>query len=511
MAKSTRFKSRRSAAQLYALAGVERVIRSTDPNGKSKYLREFARSFRSYESALDRGQWNAMVGSADVVLVGDYHALPASQASAAELLLELARSGNRPVVLGLETIISRDQPIVEQWWERQIDEAELRRKIRFDTEWGYGWDPFYSLLSAAREHAKAVYGLDCLPRQDLRRIAVRDLHAARKIGDIRRLHPDAVILILIGESHLAPSHLPRLLNQELGGDRILTVLQNIDPLYWQAVAEAQPVERVKVSDEVVCVFNSTPLDKYENYRLCLQRWSQDRSEQVDFTATIHNLIRSLAQFLKIARGRSRNPAGLAEVFPEVHSVRSPVHLRRLLPRVGMTEESIQDLLFNLQLRGCAYVPEGNAFLVRDLRLEFAAEEAARYLYHAHERSRSPSKRRPKPADWMKSRVLEHALGYLGSRALCPARTARLELPGRDLPEAREAGEPQPQEEDQLLGYSLGGRLFDEYLSGALKESDLRRLFLDRKDQSGIAHRIYLEIASHQDGRSERSRAASAGQ
>ena len=106
---------------------------------------------------------------------------------------------------------------------------------------------------------------------------------------------------------------------------------------------------------------------------------------------------------------------------------------------------------------------------------------------------------------------DHALGYLGSRALCPARTARLELPGRDLPEARESGEPQPQEEDQLLGYSLGGRLFDEYLSGALKESDLRRLFLDRKDQSGIAHRIYLEIASHQDGRSERSRAASAGQ
>jgi hypothetical protein len=113
---------------------------------------------------------------------------------------------------------------------------------------------------------------------------------------------------------------------------------------------------------------------------------------------------------------------------------------------------------------------------------------------------------------MKPRVLEHALGYLGSRALCPARAAWLELPAADPPEAasREAGEQQPQPEEQRLGYSLGGRLFDEYLSGSLKESDLRRLFLDGKDQSGIAQRIYLEILSHQDGLSDRGRAASAG-
>src|SRR5437588_8596025 len=101
-----------------------------------------------------------------------------------------------------------------------------------------------------------------MPREDLRKIGARDRHAAVKIAEIRQQHPNAVVLVLFGESHLAPGHLPRVLNEQLPGSKVLTVLQNVDALYWRAAGErADLVEAVRVNDGVLCVFNSTPLEK----------------------------------------------------------------------------------------------------------------------------------------------------------------------------------------------------------------------------------------------------------
>ena len=59
MAPISSLRLRRSEAQLHALAGVEREIRVNDPNGRRKYLRDFSRAFRSYESVIDHDQLNA--------------------------------------------------------------------------------------------------------------------------------------------------------------------------------------------------------------------------------------------------------------------------------------------------------------------------------------------------------------------------------------------------------------------------------------------------------------------
>ena len=52
---------------------------------------------------------------------------------------------------------------------------------------------------------------------------------------------------------------------------------------------------------MVCVFNSTPLEKYENYRLHLSRWGRNEDEGPDLAPTIYNLIDSLLRFLEINR------------------------------------------------------------------------------------------------------------------------------------------------------------------------------------------------------------------
>src|SRR5258708_38959727 len=103
MASTTNLRDRRSAGQLRALVGGEREIRGQDSHGRRKYLREFNQAFRNYNSVPDSQQIQNALQAADVVLIGDYQALPAAQRYAAKLLEQRAMAGDRPVQLGAET------------------------------------------------------------------------------------------------------------------------------------------------------------------------------------------------------------------------------------------------------------------------------------------------------------------------------------------------------------------------------------------------------------------------
>jgi len=519
MASASNLRFRRSAAQLHALAGVEREIRSQDSHSRRKYLREFNRSFRSYDSLLDSEQVQNALRSADVVLIGDYHALPNAQRQAALLLEQRSMIGDRPVVLGVETIFSRDQHILDEWWRREIEESELRQRIRFDLDWGYDWTPFHELLVAARDHAEALYGLDCMPRENLRRIGARDRHAAIKIAEIRERHPNAVIFVLFGESHLAPGHLPRALQKQIPNTKTLTVLQNIDALYWRAAGErADTVDSVRVKDDVLCVFNATPLEKYESYRLFLDQWSRCDGGP-DFAPTIYNLIDSLAGFLEINRYSPHNstqPKFLVDMLPEVYGSSSDEMLRRLLSRKGIGEAERESMLASVEDRGSAYLPQVNAFYVREFQMMHAAEDATRFLHQAcqglpHRLNGPPhdgdaeaetALARKTRIDAFYTRVVEHAAAYFGSRVLYPSRPA----PNSDnAPQVSRAALEKTAltavraEDDRFesfardWGYRIGSDIYDAYLAGKVLPSSLRRLFLAHLDEPGLARKVCAAV------------------
>ena len=533
MATTANLRSRRSAAQLHALAGVEREIRAQDSHNRRKYLREFNEAYLTYDSLLDASEVQNALRSADVVLVGDYHALPAAQRYAASLIEQRALSGDRKVVLGVETIFARDQHILEEWWRREIDESELRQRIRFDLDWGYDWTPFYELLATARDHSEAVYGLDCMPREDLRKIGARDRHAAAKIAEIRQRHPDAVIFVLFGESHLAPGHLPNALREQIPEAKILTVLQNIDALYWRAAGErADKVEAVRVNDEVLCVFNATPLEKYESYRLFLDQWSRC-DEGPDFAPTIYNLIDSLARFLEINRYSPHNgtqPKFLVDMLPEVYAGSSDAMLRRLLSRKGIGEQERESMLTSVEERGGAYLPQVNAFYLREFQMTHAAEDATRFLHQAcqglPQRLNGHSERgtvasedclERNQIDRFYARIIEHAVAYFGSRVLDPSRTVPGDssLPSRAACEkaAQAALRADPSKFEstaQDLGYRIGSQIYDAYLAGKVMPSGLRRLFLAHLSEPGMARKVCAAvIAKLRAVSNSKSRAANA--
>jgi len=508
MATSTTLGSRRNEAQLHALAGVEREVRAADPSGRRKYLRDFNQAYRAYDSIIDSQQLSSAVHVADLILIGDYHALPAAQRFAATLLEERAQPGDRPVVLGVETIFAHHQHVLDAWWRREIDAGELRERIRFDTDWGYEWTPFYELLVVAREHAEAIYGLDCVSREDLRKIGARDHHAVDKIAEIRQRHPQAVILVLFGESHFAPGHLPHLLKRRLPQERRLTVLQNVDALYWRATSERQErVEAVRVSDDVVCVFNSTPLEKYESYRLYLSRCLGDAGHP-DMVPTIYNLIDSLLCFLDINRYSSHNgtqPRFLVDLLPEVYSGSSDSRLQTLLQR-AVSEAERESMLQRVETRGSLYLPSINTMYIREFQMMYAAEETARFLHHACRglplRRNGRGSDESDPSDRFYVLTVENALAYLGARVLYPARPAirdedgcnySLKLCQKSLRDAQRSDRHHFEATAQNLGYALGSELYDAYLRGSVSRTVLRHLFLAHLEQPGSALQTCKEI------------------
>ncbi|HMB83706.1 MAG TPA: ChaN family lipoprotein [Terriglobales bacterium] len=457
MATTGILRSRRSAAQLHAIASVEREIRAIDPAAGRKYLRDFREAYRSYQKVLAPSDVRHEIVKAGIVLVGDYHALPNSQRYLASLLRD-PELHQRPIVLGVETIFSRDQHILDEWFRGEIDEAELRQRIRFELDWGYEWAPFYELLSAARDHGASIYGLDCVPREDLRKIGARDRHAAAKIAELRRRHSDALVVVLFGESHLAPQHLPALLQQRLPAEPMLTVLQNVDALYWRAAGEARDhVEAVEVRktvrENVLCVFNATPLEKYENYRLCLDRWGRSDNDHnaPDLGPTLYNLIDGMVRFLGINQYSSHNttqPKLLVDLMPEVYSRSSDALLRRLLSRKGFTAEHRRSLLRQVRERGSVYLTPINAVYVRQFRMTSSAEDATRFLHQAcrglpnlcngkalapHAAPQAAPVNKPLARDdAFYMAVFEHALAFFGSRILHPARPALRDTDLADL-------------------------------------------------------------------------------
>jgi hypothetical protein len=414
---------------MHALASVRREIGTRDPAARSTYLREFRQAFSKYQATLQPSELDHELASASVVLIGDYHALPASQRFAASLVESLSHEA--AIVLAAEAILSRDQQTLDFWWRRETGEEELRRQLRFDREWGYPWQPFYELLLTARDHAEGIYGLDCLPRHDLRRIRSRDRHAAAKVRQIREQHPQSKIIVLFGESHLAPQHLPQRIRQALPEEKVLTVLQNLDSIYWQA-AEAG-ASAVRVENAAVCVFNASPLEKYESYRICLERWNAEADEAPDFAPAVYNLIFSLARTLGFRLDSPRNgtqPKFLADSLPEVVS--------------GSAAASV------LNDRSCTYERQTNTLYIQEFKLADVATEAARFLYWACQGGREAT-----PV----AGAIPDTLARFGARLLCPEANF-----------------------DWAAG-NLGEELYAAYVQGRISKPTLRRLFLAHLDSA----------------------------
>jgi hypothetical protein len=446
---------RKSAAERRALLSVQRELRLIDSCSRTKYLKDFREAFRAYERLLLPAEVENFATSCDILLIGDYHALPSSQQFTSRLAIQLKQEGDRPVIVGLEPIFKRDQAILDDWQAGSIADSELRTRLRFDSQWGYAWEPFIQMLHMLRQSRIPMFGLDCYPRGDMRRIGTRDRHAAMMVAELEARYPDSQILVSFGESHLAPQHLPAAVKKRLPDMRVHTILQNLDELYWHAAGESlQPPEGVRISDDVICVFNTTPWEKYQCYRACVENWRSEGANKADYAPVFYDLIDALLEFLRIERYADVDefePRYFVDLYPEVYGAKSVGTVRRLLERKKLTPQQIRETLYNLIENGSFYVPERNVLLCFSLRLQSAAECAASFVHHACRRLNEAE------LPWEESeegreegfyrKVVEYGLVDFGSRVLCSVR------PLREEQELFGAYSAEREEVEEAMGFS----------------------------------------------------------
>jgi hypothetical protein len=186
----------------------------------------------------------------------------------------------------------------------------------------------------------------------------------------------------------------------------------------------------------------------------------------------------------------------------------------------------------------------NSIYVRDFQMPHVAEEAAQFLHQAcrgllHRSNGNHCA--PEPEHHFYTRVLEHALGYFGSRVLCPARPSvresdlyslysqsqeeieektiysyaeymhmidflvlhkdyesnsrRYLLPPALMQEGVGFTGEKFEYTTRRLGYMLGSELYDAYLAGRVSKRFLRSLFYRNLNHPGSAREAYFAVSS----------------
>ncbi|MFQ5766602.1 MAG: ChaN family lipoprotein [Acidobacteriota bacterium] len=405
-----------------------------DRHTRRKYIRDFLQEYRTYRELASYDDLVVQGFRSDIIYIGDYHALPECQAFCARFLSDMILRSSH-VVLALEMIFSRQQRVLDAWMEGELETSEFLHRIRYDEEWGYDWQGYQKILETARQSGIPVVGIDCEPRSGFRMIRRRDAHSAERIAEIFLRDPQAKVVVLIGESHLARRHLPlrvfRDLEKRQMESRTLTIVQNIDSMYWQRAAAGQDeVEVVRLESDRYCVFNASPITKYESYRRLIERWrAQPGDDEIDLTPTVHSMINTILTFLGLDRHRLviRDRQGrrfkLVDLLPEVYAREEEAFLRQMMERHGLDHARIQQVMAHLKRAGSSFVPRINAIFVGTFDLTHAGEEASHFISSALKGELYEGWEGDPLADHDRfySAVMEEAVGYFGSKLIDPAR------------------------------------------------------------------------------------------
>jgi Haem-binding uptake, Tiki superfamily, ChaN len=539
------------AFQKESVARIRQEIGGVDRNSRRRYIREFHDEFATYEAV---SSWDDLVVAcfkADIVYIGDYHALPSAQAFAVRLLDEVAERSRR-LFLGLEMIYGRHQPQLDRFLRETMSEAEFLKAVRYDLDWGYSWQSFRGFFDAARRHRLPAFGIDCGPRTGFRHIRRRDTYAASRLADLLESLPDSRAVVVIGESHLARNHLPMKVTERLKRrgleKRSLIVLQNLEQVYWSVTADGhRDVDVVRLASDAFCQFNASPIAKYEAYRRTIELW-RDEDEQdggVDLTSTIHGTIDMILKFLGIdkfsrvnTQDRTLDP--LVDLYPEVYSGLEIDELKALLRGARFSTEEAEEVLGHVERDGSCYVPRINAVFMGVLNMAHAGEEAAHFVNLALKGEIQENAPREMPQhDLFYTGVIEEALGFFGSKLVDPGRnhffetqfyqfyrkdpaTIEAQTPYsyaeftaiinfillhkkfeqsyeeyREVPEEILAGiRSEPRRANILvheLGYFLGQQLHDAYRAGILSRREMQALFRQSFQETGSALETYLDL------------------
>jgi len=494
---------------------IDALVVGASPAFKA-YEARYRRLSSRYRRALDMSGVHRRVTSADVVHVGDYHTLRFAQRAFLELATSAVGSGRR-VVLALEFVEARHQATVDRYLKGRLGDRAFLDRIGHPYSGAFDiWPHFKPLFQFARSHRLQVVAIDkrAAGKDSLQR---RDEAAAKLIAKAALAPDRPLVLVLMGQYHVAPPHLPASVERALGTNARaqLVVLQNPEGVWWKLASKglADSTEAVELSDDVVGIFNASPLVSQRTFLdYCEAEAGDAPIEDGGLAATVRALVKAIAKLVGV---QVAGPLSKLEVLtPNDLDV-----LERLERRGGFTRVELEHLERHVLSGQSAFVPRARTIWLSGFSLNHAAEEAAHFVRHCA--LDAPMDRERPRADAFWARCVEEAIGFFGSKLVNPRRTcpslsewtgvfthgegkqretAAFVLALSSLPDVRSADAKRllPSRLEQFhavshaLGYLLGEALYQAHRAGRFGSRQVAALFRDPTESGPASYARWLE-------------------
>jgi hypothetical protein len=493
------------------------------------YETVYRRRVRRFRKPLVYAEVVRRAKLADIVYVGDYHTLKHAQRAYLKLVQRCLGWG-RPVGLALELFQGIHQPHLDAWMRGRISEATFLRRTEFREHHLFDiWPNFRPILEAARAQDLPVLALDQVgPRASL---SNRDRYAAGRLAAWTSEHPQMQILVLTGQLHVAPEHLPRqvaraLARRGLPDKRSLVVYQNCEEIYWHLTARGleHTVEAVEIGDEELCLVDTSPIIAQQSYLNHLHEDDPlDPALESAPARTFKQMCEVLCTFLEIDPGDA-----LERVT--VHSLGDLSFFEDLESGGTFTPRELAYMKRQILASESYYIPRAQVVYLANLSVNHAAEEAAHFLRHV---VTDDDGDRHGLVDAFYARIVNEALAFFGSKIINPRRrchhrrdlkrlvdlwgrgerrglrlldvqAAQMTLLHLDVERgARKAsvrqiyGEPDADlfnAVTHLLGYILGDKLYYAMIQGRITKAEIRELFSDPFEEEGAAFHSYFHLS-----------------
>ena len=359
---------RRIQSQLKQRLGVEDFV---DPVYSRELEREWKRDWRVSSYPQLWGDLKA----AKLIVGADFHAYAQAQRAHLRILREWP---DQNVALCLECFAQGDQKFLEQYIKNEINEEELRKKTKWDQQWGFPFEHYVPLLKLAKERGFELYGLDIRMKGESAEILRRrDVIMAKKIVELHKKKPGLTLYSVIGEYHLAKRNVPAQIGQEAAALKGEVVVLHMDAaeLYFKLAKRGQEsnVEVMSGGDHIYCLMVSPPWMKWQSYLMhldhSLDQEIEEDAEDVDLTQHVSRSVDILMADL-----------GVKVVFDEA-SVLShhSAGLQRIIKNFFQGFEQ-RAFLYNVENDRSFIVPQKNLLYLSRLTVNHTATLAALYVH-----------------------------------------------------------------------------------------------------------------------------------
>lgn len=236
---------------------------------------------------------------ADVLLLGDFHALHQSQKAHIRILRELHQFSQS--YLALECFFAEDQIYVDQYQKSELSEKEFLKKIQWSSKWGFPWGHYRKIVHWAIKHRVPILALN----HKTKSLKQRDEQAARLIYQ-NILSKGKKALVIYGDFHLAKNHLPQSLKRLKKKIKIVRVFQNPEELFFKIIKKKNHLEVDLIQDDNdFCLLSVPPWVKWQNYLLYLdEQGDRFYDEEVDFSDRVFRFVDLIAQELDLKINKS---------------------------------------------------------------------------------------------------------------------------------------------------------------------------------------------------------------